>query len=123
MSKLFFKRETADRLPVALLTGFLGSGKTTLLNRVIQHPNMARAAVVINEFGDIGLDQHFIEKSDGEVMVLANGCLCCNVQGDLEAVVGRLFANRERNDLPFFDRIVIETTGLADPAPIMQMLI
>jgi len=112
-----------DRLPVSLLTGFLGSGKTTLLNRLLQHPDMARTAVVINEFGDIALDQHFIERSDGEVTVLANGCLCCDVQGDLQGVVGTLFGKRERGEVPAFDRMLIETTGLADPAPIMQMLL
>ncbi len=112
-----------DRLPVSLLTGFLGSGKTTLLNRLLQHPDMSKAAVVINEFGDIALDQHFIESSDGEVTVLANGCLCCDVQGDLQGVVGTLFGKRGRGEVPAFDRMLIETTGLADPAPIMQMLL
>ncbi|MSQ70564.1 MAG: GTP-binding protein [Betaproteobacteria bacterium] len=112
-----------DRLPVSLLTGFLGSGKTTLLNRLLRHPDMARTAVVINEFGDIALDQLFVEKSDGEVTVLANGCLCCDVQGDLEGVIGTLFGKRDRGEIPGFDRMLIETTGLADPAPVMQMLL
>ena len=120
---LILQPYSTDRLPVSLLTGFLGSGKTTLLNRLLQHPLMAKTAIVINEFGDIALDQHFIEKSDGEVTVLANGCLCCDVRGDLEGVVGTLFAKRERGEVPGFDRMLIETTGLADPAPIMQMLL
>ncbi len=120
---LVLQPHSIDRLPVSLLTGFLGSGKTTLLNRLLQHPDMARTAVVINEFGDIALDQHFIERSDGEVTVLANGCLCCDVQGDLQGVVGTLFGKRERGEVPAFDRMLIETTGLADPAPIMQMLL
>ena len=120
---LFLRPDDANRLPVSLLTGFLGSGKTTLLNRVIQHPDMARTAVIVNEFGDTPLDQHFIERSDGEVEVLANGCLCCNVQGDLEGALGKLFARREGGDVPAFDRLVIETSGLADPAPIMQMFL
>ena len=80
---------------------------------------MAKTAVVINEFGEIPLDQHFVEKSEGEVVVLANGCLCCSVQGDLEGVIGTLFASR-RGNLPVFERMLIETSGLADPAPIMR---
>jgi G3E family GTPase len=119
----FLPPETGGRLPVSLLTGFLGSGKTTLLNRLLQHPEMANTAIVLNEFGDIALDQLFVEKSDGEVTVLANGCLCCDIQGDLEAVIGTLFGKRDRGEVPAFDRMLIETTGLADPGPIMQMLL
>ena len=119
----FLAPESGSRLPVSLLTGFLGSGKTTLLNKLLKHEQMARTAVVINEFGDVPLDQLFIEETDGEVTVLANGCLCCDVQGDLEGVIGRLFARRERAEVPAFDRMLIETSGLADPAPIMQMLL
>jgi G3E family GTPase len=111
------------RLPVALLTGFLGSGKTTLLNRLLHDPAMSATAVVINEFGDVPLDQLFIEESDGEIVVMANGCLCCSVQDDIEGVIGRLFARRDKGPTPAFDRMVIETSGLADPAPIMQMLL
>lgn len=111
------------RLPVALVTGFLGSGKTTLLNRLLHHPDMGATAVVINEFGDVPLDQHFIESSDGEIVVMANGCLCCSVQDDIEGVIGRLFARRDKVPGPAFERMVIETSGLADPAPIMQMLL
>ncbi|OGA17545.1 MAG: hypothetical protein A3I01_11375 [Betaproteobacteria bacterium RIFCSPLOWO2_02_FULL_65_24] len=122
MNERFGPRDGDGRLPVALLTGFLGSGKTTLLNRLLRHPAMAKTAVVINEFGEIPLDQHFVEKSEGEVVVLANGCLCCSVQGDLEGVIGTLFASR-RGNLPVFERMLIETSGLADPAPIMQMLL
>ncbi|MFM9971384.1 MAG: CobW family GTP-binding protein [Burkholderiales bacterium] len=112
-----------SRLPVALITGFLGSGKTTLLNRLLQHPDMSATAVVINEFGDVPLDQLFVEETDGEVVVMANGCLCCSVQDDIEGVIGRLFARRDQGTLPAFERMLIETSGLADPAPIMQMLL
>jgi G3E family GTPase len=119
---LFAPADARDRLPVSLVTGFLGSGKTTLLNRLIAHPGMANTAVVINEFGAVALDQHFIAKSDGDMVVMANGCLCCTVPGDFEAVVGTLFAKRG-SDIPAFERLLIETTGLADPAPIMQMLL
>src|SRR2546423_12187489 len=120
---LFLPLESGERLPVSLLTGFLGSGKTTLLTRLLQHPQMARTAVVINEFGEVALDQLFIARTDGEVTVLANGCLCCDVQGDLEGVIGTLFGKRSRGEVPGFDRMLIETTGLADPGPIMQMLL
>ena len=119
----FLAPESGSRLPVSLLTGFLGSGKTTLLNKLLKHEQMARTAVVINEFGDVPLDQLFVEETDGEVTVLANGCLCCDVQGDLEGVIGRLFARRGQGPVPAFDRMLIETSGLADPAPIMQMLL
>ncbi|HXQ51613.1 MAG TPA: GTP-binding protein [Stellaceae bacterium] len=120
---IFAKANARDRLPVSLVTGFLGSGKTSLLNRLLRHPEMANTAIVINEFGEIALDQHFIERSDGEVVVMANGCLCCTVQGDLEGVVGTLFGKRAAGAVPSFDRMLIETTGLADPAPIMQLLL
>jgi G3E family GTPase len=111
------------RLPVSVLTGFLGSGKTTLLNRLLREPGMEGTAVVINEFGEMPLDQHFIEHGDGEVVVMANGCLCCSVQDDLEGVMGRLFGRRAGGQVPAFERMLIETSGLADPAPIMQMLL
>jgi G3E family GTPase len=120
---LFLTPDDEGKLPVSLITGFLGSGKTTLLNALLRHPAMARTAVVINEFGDIALDQHFVDKTDGEVFVMANGCLCCSLNGELEGIVGSLFAKREAGDIPEFDRLVVETTGLADPAPIMQLLI
>lgn len=120
---MFEAADARPHLPVSLVTGFLGSGKTTLLNRLLRDPAMANTAVVINEFGDVALDRLFIERSDGEVVVMANGCLCCTVQGDLEGVIGTLFARRGAGDLPRFDRLLIETTGLADPAPILQLIL
>jgi G3E family GTPase len=120
---LFLAPDKVGRFPVSLITGFLGSGKTTLLNRLLRHPAMAGTAVVINEFGDVALDQHFVEKTDGEVVVMANGCLCCSLNGDLEGIVGTLFAKREAGEVPEFERLLVETTGLADPAPIMQLLL
>jgi G3E family GTPase len=123
MASLFPELKAGDRLNVSLVTGFLGSGKTTLLNRLLRSEEMAKTAIVINEFGDVALDQHFLERSDGEVVVMANGCICCSMQGELEGIVGTLFAKREASEVPAFDRLVIETTGLADPAPIMQMLL
>ena len=120
---LFLSTDDQGRFPVSLLTGFLGAGKTTLLNRLLRHPAMAGTAVVINEFGEVALDQLFVERTEGEVVVLANGCLCCSLNGDLEGIVGTLFEKRAAGAVPEFERLVVETTGLADPAPIMQLLI
>src|SRR6476646_8484457 len=119
----FLPPDSGKRLPVSLITGFLGSGKTALLNRLLRFPEMARTAMLINEFGDVALDQLFVEASDGEVTVLPNGCLCCDVRGDLEGAIGTLFGRRGRDNVPTFDRLLIETSGVADPAPIMQMLL
>jgi G3E family GTPase len=112
--------KTSAHTPVTILTGFLGSGKTTLLNRTLRHPAMARTAVVINEFGEVGLDQALAASSDDTIMVLENGCLCCTVFGDLVATLNRLYHAREANEIPRFDHVVIETSGLADPGPVIQ---
>ncbi|MGH8619745.1 MAG: CobW family GTP-binding protein [Burkholderiales bacterium] len=109
-------------IPVSVLTGFLGSGKTTLLGRLLRDPAMSRTAVIINEFGAIGLDHELIETSDENVVRLSNGCLCCNVRSDLVLTLGDLAARRAAGDVPAFERVVVETTGLADPAPILQAL-
>jgi G3E family GTPase len=106
--------------PVTVLTGFLGSGKTTLLNRALRDPSMTRTAVVINEFGEVGLDHVLAASSDDTIMVLENGCLCCTVFGDLVATLNRLYHAREANEIPRFDHVVIETSGLADPGPVIQ---
>ncbi|MFA5122627.1 GTP-binding protein [Zavarzinia sp.] len=114
--------DTAAGLPVTLLTGFLGSGKTTVLNGLLRHPGMARTAVIINEFGEIGLDHQLVESAKDEMVLLKSGCLCCTVKGDLIDALRRLFLQRVRGEVPEFDRVVIETTGLADPAPIIHTL-
>ena len=110
------------RTPVSVITGFLGSGKTTLLARLLRDPGMSRTAVIINEFGAIGLDHDLIETSDESFIQLSNGCLCCNVRSDLVLTLGDLAARRAAGTVPPFERVVVETTGLADPAPILHAL-
>lgn len=106
--------------PVTILSGFLGSGKTTLLNRALRDPALGHTAVVINEFGEISLDHALAAQSDDTVMVLENGCLCCTVFGDLVGTLNTLYHRREAGEIPPFNHIVIETSGLADPAPVAQ---
>lgn len=109
-------------IPVTVVTGFLGSGKTTLLNRLVRQPDMAGAAVIINEFGDIGIDHLLVERIAGEAVLLDSGCLCCAVRGDLVDTMSRMAWQADHGELPAFDRLVVETTGLADPAPVLQTL-
>ena len=109
-------------IPVSVLTGFLGSGKTTLLGRLLRDPAFARTAVIINEFGEIGLDHDLIATSDESFVELTTGCLCCTVRGDLVRTLEELLRRREAGEAPRFERVVIETTGLADPAPILHAL-
>ena len=109
--------------PVTLLTGFLGSGKTTLLNRLLKHPSMFDTAVLINEFGAVSIDHLLVREASGNVMVMSNGCICCSVAGDMVTALRDLYFKRANGDVPNFRRVVIETTGLADPAPIMHTLI
>ncbi len=115
--------EDAARLPVAVLSGFLGSGKTTLLNRLLQDGRMANTAVAINEFGAVPLDQHLIDHGEDKTVVMANGCLCCNLAGDMEDAVMRIFSRRQSGAIPHFDRMIVEPSGLADPAPIAQAIL
>ncbi|WP_226552848.1 CobW family GTP-binding protein [Celeribacter naphthalenivorans] len=107
--------------PVVLLTGFLGSGKTTLLQRLLQDPSMAGAAVLINEFGEVGLDHHLLDRIDDNVVLLKSGCICCTVRGEVADALSNLDSLRARGEIAF-DRVVIETTGLADPYPVLQTL-
>ncbi len=113
---------TADRPPVSIITGYLGSGKTTLLNRLLRDPGMARAAVIINEFGEIGLDHLLVATPAENTVLLQNGCLCCTIRGDLVETLADLLAKRGAGGIPAFDRILVETTGLADPVPVLRTL-
>ena len=111
-----------DKIPVTVLTGFLGSGKTTILNGLVRNQALRRTAVVINEFGEIGLDHELVQKSDENFMLVRNGCVCCTVRGDLISTLRDLSGRQQRGELEPLERIVIETTGLADPAPILHTL-
>jgi G3E family GTPase len=111
-----------DRLPVMLLTGFLGSGKTTLLNGWLRSPELCNAAVIVNEFGEVGIDHALIASSNDNTIELSTGCLCCMVRGDLVDTLRELTVKRANGEVRAFDRLVIETTGLADPAPVIQAL-
>ena len=111
-----------EPVQVSLLTGFLGSGKTTLLNKLLKHPDMVETAVLINEFGEIGLDHQLVERIDENTVLLNAGCLCCTIQGDLVNALSDLFIKRVKEEVPYFRRVLIETTGLADPAPIIHTL-
>lgn len=112
----------AGKIPVSVLTGFLGAGKTTLLNRLLKHPDMNRVAVVINELGEVGIDNDLVAETSENVTLLSNGCLCCTVRTDLQETLVDLFTRRRRGEIADFDRVVVETTGLADPAPVIQTL-
>src|SRR2546421_3918537 len=111
--------EERNMVPVTILTGFLGSGKTTLLNRILQEKHGHRIAVIENEFGEVGVDNAIIEKSDEQIVEMNNGCICCTVRGDLIRILGSLKEKRDAGELKF-DRVVIETTGMADPGPVAQ---
>jgi G3E family GTPase len=105
----------SDKIPVTVLTGYLGAGKTTLLNRILSEPHGKRYAVIVNEFGEIGIDNDLVVGADEEVFEMNNGCICCTVRGDLVRIIDGLMRRKGR-----FDAIIVETTGLADPAPVAQ---
>jgi G3E family GTPase len=112
--------DSQGRIPVTLVTGFLGGGKTTLINAALRSPELARTVVVVNEFGEVGLDHKLFARSSDSVVVLENGCLCCTVKSDLVGTLNSLFHTRQAGEIPFFDNVVIETSGLAEPAPVLQ---
>jgi G3E family GTPase len=113
---------TDKRIPVTLLTGFLGAGKTTILNKLLKHPEMAGAAVLINEFGEVGIDHHLVDSVDESMIILDSGCICCSVQGDLVKALKNLAERSSKREIPPVLRVVIETTGLADPVPVISTL-
>lgn len=112
-----------DALPVSIITGFLGSGKTTLLNRLLQHEHLRGSLVIINEFGEVGIDHLLVSTPVENVRLLSNGCLCCEVRGDLVETLADVMRKRASGEIPPFDRILIETTGLADPVPIIRTIV
>jgi G3E family GTPase len=112
----------ADVIPISILTGFLGSGKTTILGHLLRQPGFSRTAVIINEFGEVGLDHELVEASEDSFIELKTGCLCCKIRTDLAQTVQDMLQRRDEGNCSPFDRIVIETSGLADPAPILQTL-
>jgi len=110
------------RTPVFVVTGFLGSGKTTLLNRIIGSPGFVDSLVVVNEFGEVPVDHHLLESSEERTVALPNGCLCCHLRGDLEETLIGAAMRRRRGEIAGFDRVIVETSGLADPGPVAQTL-
>jgi G3E family GTPase len=108
------------QIPVTLVTGFLGSGKTSLINSAPYAPEMARTVVVVNEFGEVGLYHTLFAQSNDSVVVLENGCLCCTVRSDLVGTLNSLYISRQRGEIPAFEKFVIETSGLAEPGPVLQ---
>jgi G3E family GTPase len=110
-------------LPVSIITGFLGSGKTTLLNRLLQHDSLKNSLVIINEFGEVGIDHLLVSAPADNMRLLANGCLCCEVKGELVETLTEVSVKRANGEIPAYDRVLIETTGLADPVPIVQTIV
>ena len=119
MAKQEQARQDENMVPVTILTGFLGAGKTTLLNRILQEDHGHKIAVIENEFGEVGVDNAIIETGDEQIVEMNNGCICCTVRGDLIRILGTLREKRDQGALKF-DRVVIETTGMADPGPVAQ---
>src|SRR6266705_1460522 len=114
------KRARGARLPVTVVTGFLGAGKTTLVRRFLATPEGRATAVIINEYGAVGIDDALVRGTTDEVALLGNGCVCCITRSDLQVALRRLVIDRDRGALPPFERVLIETSGLADPGPILQ---
>jgi G3E family GTPase len=112
-----------EKIPVTVVTGFLGSGKTTLLARLLASRELGETAVIVNELGEVAIDHHLLRRVDERTVLLANGCVCCSLRGDLGDELLALLGRRTRGEIPAFRRVLVETTGLADPAPILATLI
>ena len=119
---VFDRDKSATRIPVSIVTGFLGAGKTTLINRLLGHAEMAGALVIVNEFGAVGLDHLFIESRDNDLVLLSSGCICCTVRGEMELTLRDLAARLQAGEIAF-DRVLVETTGLADPGPVAALFL
>ena len=115
-------RRPPPPIPLTILTGFLGAGKTTCLNQLVQNPALSNTLILINEFGAVGLDHLFIEKVDGDMILMSSGCICCTIRGDLVTTLEDLLKRLDNGRIKAFDRVILETTGLADPAPILHAI-
>ena len=120
---LFDQDRSSERIPVSVITGYLGSGQDHAVQPALRHPGMGDSAVIINEFGEVPLDHHLVEAVAGEIAVMTSGCVCCTMRSDLAETLRGLLARRDGGEIPPFRRVLIETTGLADPAPIVQLLL
>lgn len=116
------QRRPPPPIPFTVLTGFLGAGKTTLLNRLLRDPMLSDALILINEFGEVGLDHLFVEKVEGDMLLMSSGCLCCTIRGDLIATLEDALRKRDNGRIKPFSRVIVETTGLADPAPVLHTI-
>jgi G3E family GTPase len=116
-------RARGARIPIVLVTGFLGAGKTTLIQNILQSPQGASTAVIVNEFGDVGIDNAILRSASENIVLLGNGCLCCSMRSDLEETLAELLAQAATGAVPGFDRVIVETSGLADPGPILQTFV
>jgi G3E family GTPase len=114
--------EPISPIPLSVITGFLGSGKTTLLNQLLRDPNLSNTAIIINEFGDVGIDHLLVETAEEGIIELSDGCLCCTVRGDLVDTLLRLLKRHDNDPQTIINRIIVETTGLADPAPVLHTI-
>jgi G3E family GTPase len=115
--------QRGNLIPVLVVSGFLGSGKTTLIRGLLRNPRMGEVAVIVNEFGEVGLDHYLVRKTDERTVLLKSGCICCSMRGDLSEALRDLLSKRERKQIPPFARVVVETTGLADPVPILHTVV